>query len=47
MYKVFLVEDEITIREGIKSKIQWEDEGFIIVGDESDGELAYPLIIKE
>ncbi len=47
MYKVFLVEDEIVIREGIKNKIQWEDEGFEIVGDESDGELAYPMIIRE
>ena len=47
MYKVFLVEDEIVIREGIKNKIHWEDEGFLIVGDESDGELAYPMIIKE
>ncbi len=47
MYKVFLVEDEIVIREGIKNKIRWEEEGFIIVGDESDGELAYPMIIRE
>lgn len=47
MYKVFLVEDEIVIREGIKSKIPWEEEGFIIVGDESDGELAYPMILRE
>lgn len=47
MYKVFLVEDEIIIREGIKNKIPWEEEGFKIVGDEGDGELAYPLIIKE
>ncbi len=47
MYKVFLVEDEIVIRDGIKNKIHWEEEGFIIVGDESDGELAYPLIIRE
>ena len=47
MYKVFLVEDEIVIREGIKNKIRWEEEGFKIVGDEGDGELAYPLIIKE
>jgi two-component system response regulator YesN len=47
MYKVCLVEDEIVIREGIKNKIHWEDEGFKIVGDESDGELAYPMIIKE
>ena len=47
MYKVFLVEDEIVIREGIKNKIHWEEEGFRIIGDESDGELAYPMIIKE
>lgn len=47
MYKVFLVEDEIVIREGIKNLIHWEEEGFKIVGDESDGESAYPMIIKE
>lgn len=47
MYKVFLVEDEIVIREGIKNNIHWEEEGFQIVGDESDGELAYPMILKE
>lgn len=47
MYKVFLVEDEIVIREGIKNKIPWQEEGFLIVGDESDGELAYPMIIRE
>lgn len=47
MYKVYLVEDEIVIREGIKNKIHWEEEGFEIVGDESDGELAYPMILRE
>ncbi len=47
MYKVFLVEDEIVVREGIKNKFQWEEEGFTIVGDESDGELAFPLILRE
>ena len=47
MYKVFLVEDEIVIREGIKNKIPWEEEGFQIVGDVSDGELAFPMIIRE
>ncbi len=47
MYKVFLVEDEIVIREGIKNNIHWEEEGFKIVGDESDGELAYPMILRE
>ncbi len=47
MVKVFLVEDEIILREGIKNNIHWEEEGFAIVGDESDGELAYPLIVRE
>jgi two-component system response regulator YesN len=47
MYKVFLVEDEIVVREGIKNNINWEEEGFVIAGDESDGELAYPMILKE
>lgn len=47
MYKIFLVEDEVVIREGIKNKIPWEEEGFEIVGDESDGELAYPMIIRK
>ncbi len=46
MYKVFIVEDEIVIREGIKNKIPWEEEGFTFVGDASDGELAYPKIMK-
>ena len=44
MLKVFLVEDEIIIREGIKNNINWEREGFAFVGEASDGELAYPLI---
>lgn len=47
MYKVFLVEDEIVVREGIKNNIHWEEEGVVIVGDESDGELAYPAILRE
>ncbi len=42
--KVFLVEDEIVVREGIKKNINWQQEGFVFVGEASDGELAYPLI---
>ncbi len=47
MLKVFLVEDEIVMREGIKNNIDWEKEGFEFAGEASDGELAYPLIQKE
>jgi two-component system, response regulator YesN len=44
MFKVFLVEDEIVVREGIRKNIHWEQYGFIYAGDASDGELALPLI---
>lgn len=45
--KVFFVEDEMVIRRGIKNSIDWEKEGYIFCGEASDGELAYPMIIKE
>lgn len=45
--KVFLVEDEMVIRRGIKNSIDWEKEGYIFCGEAIDGELAYPMIIKE
>jgi two-component system response regulator YesN len=44
MIKVFLVEDEFVVREGIKEIIDWTGNGFEFVGEASDGELAYPLI---
>ena len=44
MFKVFLVEDEIVMREGIRKNIQWEQYGFEYAGDAPDGELALPLI---
>lgn len=47
MLKVFLVEDEVVMRNGIKNNIPWEQEGFEFVGEASDGELAYPLIKRE
>ena len=45
MFKVFLVEDEIVVREGIRKNIQWEQYGFSYAGDAPDGELALPLRI--
>lgn len=46
MIKVFLVEDEVIVRNGIKNRIEWEANGFEFVGEASDGELAYPMIQK-
>ena len=46
MIKVFLVEDEIVVREGIKKNIDWEGHGYDFCGEERDGELAFPRIQK-
>ena len=43
-YKVFLVEDEIVAREGIRDKVNWATAGFAFVGEAPDGEVALPLI---
>lgn len=45
MVKLFLVEDEIVMRDGIKKHIDWDKEGIEFVGEASDGELAYPMIL--
>ncbi|MNS14157.1 putative response regulatory protein [compost metagenome] len=44
MKKVFLVDDEILVREGIRDRIDWESEGFVFSGDAPDGEMALPMI---
>lgn len=47
MVKLFLCEDEIVMRDGIKKHIDWEKEGIEFAGEASDGELAYPMIIEQ
>lgn len=47
MLKVFLVEDEFVIREGIKKNINWTANNLEFCGEAADGELAFPLICKE
>ncbi len=46
MLKIFLVEDEFVVREGIKNNIDWNAHGYEFCGEASDGELAYPMIQK-
>ena len=46
MLKTFLAEDEIVVRENIKKMVPWEQYGFELVGEASDGEMALPLIKK-
>ncbi len=40
MYSVFLVEDEIVTREGIRNCIAWENTPYTFAGEAPDGELA-------
>ncbi len=47
MTKVFLVEDEYVVREGIKNNIDWEGHGYEFAGEAPDGEIAYSMIQKE
>jgi two-component system response regulator YesN len=43
-YKVFLVEDEIVTREGIRDNVDWKANGFEFCGEAPDGEIALPLL---
>ena len=43
-YKVFLVEDEIVTREGIRENVDWDAAGCELCGEAPDGEAALPLI---
>ncbi|OIK14646.1 response regulator transcription factor [Bacillus sp. MUM 13] len=42
--RTLIVDDEILIRQGIKHYINWEQEGFIICGEASNGQEALELI---
>lgn len=44
MYKVFIVEDESLVRDGIRNNIPWESTRFIFSGEASDGEMALAMI---
>lgn len=44
LHKVFLVEDEIVTREGIRDRMDWTAEGFEFAGEAPDGEAALSLI---
>lgn len=47
MLKIFLVEDESIIREGLRENIPWQQYGYQFVGEAADGEQALPLILRE
>ena len=42
--KVFLVDDEIVVREGIRESFPWDETPYTLVGEAPDGEMALPMI---
>jgi len=44
MYKVFFVDDEASMRAGIRESIDWSDSGFTLAGEAPDGEMALSLM---
>ena len=46
MFTIFLVEDEYAVRERMKRSINWEENGFILIGEAGDGEIAYSKILE-
>ncbi len=44
MYRVFLVEDEIVVREGIRNSIQWAQTPYVLAGEAPDGEMALSIM---
>lgn len=44
MKKIMIVDDEVLVRVGIKSLLKWEDYGYTIVADASDGKEAFEKI---
>ncbi|MBO4609672.1 MAG: response regulator [Lachnospiraceae bacterium] len=42
--KVFLADDEIVVREGIRESFPWDETPYTLVGEAPDGEMALPII---
>ena len=46
MFKVMIVDDEVLVRVGLKTTIDWEAIGFTIVSEAANGEQAYENYLK-
>lgn len=44
MISVFLVDDEIVVREGIRNSIPWDETEYSLVGEAPDGEMALSIM---
>lgn len=44
MLKVLITDDEMQIRQGLRMKVDWEEEGFEIIGEASNGQEALEIL---
>ncbi|MGF6354988.1 two-component system response regulator YesN [Paenibacillus sp. 4624] len=47
MYKLMIVEDELLMRVGIRSMLNWEEYGFCVTGEASNGKEALELALEK
>jgi len=47
MLKAVIVDDEPSVLEGLKLFVDWQSEGYEIVGEASDGASAFPIICEK
>ncbi len=46
MFKLMIVDDELLMRMGIRSMVDWEKHGFVLAGEASNGKEALDLALK-
>ncbi|NUU59400.1 response regulator transcription factor [Paenibacillus agri] len=46
LYRVLVVDDELLVRQGVKHILNWEQHGFCIVGEASNGKEALEMIAE-
>ncbi len=44
MYTVFLADDEVVVREGIRTSFPWDGSDFVLAGEAPDGEVALSIM---
>ena len=44
LIRVFLADDEIALRENLRNSFPWEEQGYQLVGEAPDGEMALPML---
>ena len=47
MLKIAIIDDEALVRVGLRSMFNWEEHGYVIVGEATNGQLGLDLIVSQ